>query len=137
MKYSEKLRDPRWQKRRLRIMERDNWRCQVCFDDESTLHVHHVWYAGRDPWDGPDEALITLCHECHEQSPPSPLNPILVEREEMEHYFRRRDEMREDDDYAWERMQSDATIMLWGSAPVGAYMRDVLPDGRWISDGEN
>lgn len=133
MKYSEKLRDPRWQRRRLQIMERDNWRCQLCFDDESTLHVHHVWYAGRDPWDAPDEALITLCHECHEENPPTPLNPILVEREEMDAYFRRCEEMREDDDYAWESMQYDATALLFGVELFGRYMRESLPNGRWIN----
>jgi hypothetical protein len=28
-KYSDKLKDPRWQKKRLQIMERDNWCCLV------------------------------------------------------------------------------------------------------------
>lgn len=38
--YLEKLKDPRWQKRRLEIFQRDEFTCQVCFDTESTLHVH-------------------------------------------------------------------------------------------------
>lgn len=30
------------------------------------LHVHHHYYVkGRLPWEYPDLALITLCHECH------------------------------------------------------------------------
>lgn len=64
--YAEKLRDPRWQKKRLRILERDEWTCQQCYDQESTLHVHHLWYQG-EPWDAPDQALVTLCSECHEE----------------------------------------------------------------------
>lgn len=66
--YSEKLRDPRWQKKRLVILERDNFKCVVCLNTKSELHVHHGFYAkGREPWDYPDETLWTLCDECHEQ----------------------------------------------------------------------
>lgn len=65
--YSEKLRDPRWQKKRLLILERDDWTCQLCLDNKSTLHVHHRWYlSGREPWDYPDAGLVTLCETCHE-----------------------------------------------------------------------
>lgn len=66
-KYSEKLKDPRWQKKRLNIFERDKWNCQLCHDKESTLHVHHRYYEkGHEPWDYPDMALITLCEFCHQ-----------------------------------------------------------------------
>lgn len=64
--YAEKFRDPRWQQKRLLIMERDNWACQICFDTENTLNVHHRYYEfGNDPWDYPDDALVTLCEDCH------------------------------------------------------------------------
>lgn len=63
--YAAKLRDPRWQKRRLTIMERDDWTCQSCGIGDATLHVHHRWYVG-DPWEAPDDALVTLCEPCHE-----------------------------------------------------------------------
>lgn len=66
--YSEKLRDPRWQRKRLEVLQRDEWHCQICFDGESTLHVHHRYYErGKDPWDYPDRALVTLCESCHEE----------------------------------------------------------------------
>lgn len=65
-KYSEKLKDPRWQKKRLEIFERDNWACQICYDTKSTLAVHHRRYLPvTEPWDYPDELLVTLCENCH------------------------------------------------------------------------
>lgn len=65
--YSEKLRDPRWQKLRLKILERDEWACALCEGCDVTLHVHHKLYrAGADPWDYPENELVTLCHDCHE-----------------------------------------------------------------------
>jgi len=65
--YSEKLRDPKWQKKRLGILNRDNWTCRVCGDKENTLHIHHLYYKkGAEPWDYPDDALRTLCGDCHE-----------------------------------------------------------------------
>lgn len=66
MNYSDKLKDPRWQKKRLEIMQRDDFTCQFCGDNESTLHVHHYKYKG-DPWEVDNKYLITLCSDCHEQ----------------------------------------------------------------------
>ena len=66
MKYSDKLKDPRWQKKRLEILERDKWICQSCGDDKSTLHVHHRrYFPGKDPWDYEDRLLVALCESCH------------------------------------------------------------------------
>ena len=65
MAYSEKLKDPRWQKKRLEILERDSWSCQICGDSESTLHVHHYKYEN-DPWEVDNIYLKTLCESCHE-----------------------------------------------------------------------
>lgn len=66
MKYSEKLRNPKWQKKKNRILERDNYTCQHCGDTEKTLVVHHLEYRG-EPWDVPDESLTTFCESCHDQ----------------------------------------------------------------------
>lgn len=65
MTYSEKLKDPRWQKKRLQILNRDNWTCQKCLDKETTLHVHHLEYNG-NPWEVDNNKLITLCDDCHD-----------------------------------------------------------------------
>jgi len=68
MSYSEQLKDPRWQKKRLQIMERDGFQCALCMDDKSTLHVHHKKYIyGRKPWEYKNEALVTLCENCHKK----------------------------------------------------------------------
>lgn len=65
--YAAKLRDPRWQKKRLEILNRDEFTCQMCFDTESTLVVHHRFYSNnREPWNYPDDCLVTLCQPCHE-----------------------------------------------------------------------
>lgn len=65
--YAEKLKDPRWQRVRLKIFERDCWRCRACGAEDKTLHVHHEAYRG-EPWDAPEEALKTLCEDCHSKS---------------------------------------------------------------------
>lgn len=67
--YQHLLRDPRWQKRRLEILERDGWQCQQCGSVDRELQVHHRWYAhGAAPWESPDQALLTLCCVCHQES---------------------------------------------------------------------
>ncbi len=77
MTYSEKLKDPRWQKKRLRILERDEFTCQKCESETKTLHVHHKYYLhGKDPWDYDDAVLITLCFECHEGEENSKQSPL-------------------------------------------------------------
>lgn len=65
MSYSEKLHDPRWQKKRLEILQRDGWKCLCCEDSKKTLNVHHLVYH-KEPWDAPQETLETLCEDCHD-----------------------------------------------------------------------
>lgn len=66
--YKELLLDPRWQKKRLDILNRDEWRCKACGETKKTLHVHHFKYqSGKLPWEYPDTNFITLCCDCHEE----------------------------------------------------------------------
>lgn len=65
MKYKDKLKDPRWQRRRLEILQRDDFRCVLCGAHTKMLHVHHRMYFG-EPWEAPDWALETHCEECHD-----------------------------------------------------------------------
>lgn len=62
--YAEKLRDPRWQRRRLEIMQRDGWACVFCGATDKTLAVHHFAYTG-EPWEARDDDLATACEDCH------------------------------------------------------------------------
>jgi len=64
--YSEKLRDPRWQRRRLEIMQIAGFVCERCGSDSTTLAIHHLVYrVGSQPWCYPDHELVCLCEECH------------------------------------------------------------------------
>jgi len=67
MDYSEQLKSPMWQKKRLKVMERDNFECKCCGNKENTLNVHHYKYKNNVmAWEYPDSILITLCEKCHE-----------------------------------------------------------------------
>lgn len=74
MTYREKLKHPFWQKKRLEIMQRDNWSCKKCGSTVKTLNVHHLKYSGENPWNAPDSDLLTLCEDCHDgiHSPEQP-----------------------------------------------------------------
>lgn len=65
--YCEKLKDPRWQKTRLRVLERDSFACRNCGATDKTLHVHHCYYSKGDPWQTPDSLLLCLCEDCHDK----------------------------------------------------------------------
>jgi 5-methylcytosine-specific restriction endonuclease McrA len=67
-KYSELLKDPRWQRKRLEIFNRDNWTCTFCESKTKQLQVHHIFYLlFMKPWEYPDELLTTSCVDCHEE----------------------------------------------------------------------
>jgi hypothetical protein len=65
--YSDKLKDPKWQQKRLRVFEKAGFRCGRCHVETKMLHVHHAYYEkGVKPWEYPDESLHCLCVDCHE-----------------------------------------------------------------------
>lgn len=64
--YGEKLKDPRWQQKKNKILERDEYTCQHCKLKNKPLSVHHFAYNTNGiPWDVHDLDLITLCEDCH------------------------------------------------------------------------
>lgn len=66
--YAEQYKNPKWQKLRLKTLERDAWACQRCYDDESQLQVHHRRYVyGKKIWEYKLNELVTLCDECHKE----------------------------------------------------------------------
>lgn len=61
--YKEKLLDEMWLSKRAYILNRDHHRCQHtdCGKKEG-LQVHHTdYFPGLDPWEYPEDMLITLC----------------------------------------------------------------------------
>jgi len=69
MSYSDLLKDPRWQRKRLEVFEAAKWKCQRCGAGDKQLHVHHRKYiAGRKPWEYPMDRLLCLCENCHNKA---------------------------------------------------------------------
>ncbi len=64
MTYSDKLKNPKWQRKRLEILKRDDFTCKYCGDKETELHVNHKSYNG-SPWEVADSELETVCKHCH------------------------------------------------------------------------
>ena len=66
MSYQEQLKSPKWQKKRLQILEIHNFTCEKCNATEKTLHVHHARYIkGRKVWEYDNDVLMCLCEDCH------------------------------------------------------------------------
>jgi hypothetical protein len=64
--YRSQYLDPRWQKKRLEVMEQQGFTCQRCETTEKTLSVHHNQYIpNRDVWDYENSQLSVLCQDCH------------------------------------------------------------------------
>jgi hypothetical protein len=65
--YYQKLKDPRWQKLRLEAMQKADFCCEMCYDKESPLNVHHKeYFKGHEPWEYHVNQLAVLCESCHE-----------------------------------------------------------------------
>ena len=65
--YSKRLKDPRWQRKRLEVMERDKWTCVDTLESDDPLQVHHCWYAKGGPWETPNKYLITVTEDAHNE----------------------------------------------------------------------
>ena len=64
--YSDQYQDPRWQKKRLEVMERHGWKCQQCGTETKQLHVHHITYEdGKSVWEYDNVNFLCLCEQCH------------------------------------------------------------------------
>lgn len=63
MPYRDYLLTPEWQATRKRILERDEYRCQIC-NSPHRLNVHHRDYSRRGYENDTD--LTTLCQGCHQ-----------------------------------------------------------------------
>lgn len=64
--YSEQLKDPRWQRKRLEKLNEANFECEDCGGNQKTLHVHHVVYKkNKAPWEYDSSLLKVVCEDCH------------------------------------------------------------------------
>jgi hypothetical protein len=67
--YYELLKHPLWQRKRLEVLQREQFRCEQCEADDKMLHVHHTYYErGLKPWEYPTESLRALCADCHRKA---------------------------------------------------------------------
>lgn len=67
--YREYLKHPLWQRLRLEILERDEFKCRKCGKSikDAGLDVHHKKYLPNSkPWEYKPEDLISLCRNCHD-----------------------------------------------------------------------
>jgi hypothetical protein len=84
MSYADLLKDPRWQKKRLEVMDRAGFKCELCGNSEKELHVHHTKYNARClPWEYDNSTLLCICDICHGKlhgKLPESIPPVAVER---------------------------------------------------------
>lgn len=67
--FFEAYKDPRWQRKRLEIMQREDFACERCGSKEETLNVHHAFYRkGKKPWEYESSILHCLCESCHNEA---------------------------------------------------------------------
>lgn len=64
--YSEQLKHPNWQRKRLEVLNEAGWMCELCESKDVTLNVHHKQYfKGRMAWEYENCELEVLCEICH------------------------------------------------------------------------
>lgn len=69
MTYQEQLKHPKWQKKRLEVLQHNKFICQECGEAEEELHVHHTQYKkGAAVWEYDVSELQCLCHSCHQDT---------------------------------------------------------------------
>lgn len=87
--YAEKLKDVRWQKRRVKILVRDDFTCIRCKIPQKFVHVHHKAYIwGRDPWEYEDDNFETLCESCHSKEHKKAEEPKIIKQVVQEIVYR-------------------------------------------------
>lgn len=107
--YHQLLKDGRWQRRRLEIMQRDDFKCREC-GTTNDLNVHHIRYIdGRKPWEYDDGDLVTLCGKCHKEA------HELIEQDKQAFTI--------DDDCEWRAIQNSGLLLYYKK--IGNY-RDVI-----------
>lgn len=66
LSWEEQYKHPNWQKLRLKVFQRDNFKCKKCGNKHELLHAHHLRYdKNKYIWEVPIYDIITLCENCH------------------------------------------------------------------------
>jgi hypothetical protein len=79
MTYGDKLKNPKWQKKRLKKLEEQDFTCEACDTKDDTLHVHHLKYkVGAEPWEYENSELAVLCEGCHKLVHDHKLQPYHI-----------------------------------------------------------
>ena len=66
MDYNEQLNNQKWKERKLKIKQRDGFKCRVC-NSNLSLDVHHLYYIPKlKAWEYEDEGLVTICNLHHD-----------------------------------------------------------------------
>lgn len=69
MTFQEQIKHPLWQKKRLEVLEHNEFACQECYCDELTLHVHHpIYKKNAKLWEYDVSELKCLCEICHQET---------------------------------------------------------------------
>lgn len=77
VEYNLLLKSKEWHRKRMKILRRDKFTCQLCKSTDLELHVHHKLYIdGRKPWEYGDKQLVTLCKSCHEITHKTEIIPV-------------------------------------------------------------
>ena len=67
--WNDQYKSPKWQKKRLEILERDEFTCLNCGSKDDQLHVHHIDYIyGNKVWEYNNCNFLTLCEKCHKKA---------------------------------------------------------------------
>ena len=67
-KYSDKLKHPKWQEKRLDVLSLKGYNCEACTNVNEQLQVHHINYiGGNEPWEYPNNNFLVLCDACHKK----------------------------------------------------------------------
>jgi hypothetical protein len=66
--YQQQLQTPQWKEKRREIYKRDSFSCVDCGQTGVTMECHHNHYVrGKEPWNYPAYALVTVYGDCHEK----------------------------------------------------------------------
>jgi hypothetical protein len=69
MTYQDQIKSPKWQKKRLEVMEINRFKCEECQCEDTQLNVHHTYYRkGHKIWEYDNVELRCLCEDCHKKT---------------------------------------------------------------------